>query len=93
MEWSTRKGRREDRAEWKTERERDRGGEREREAKEQNVERRGGRRRGLGIASCTDEHEPSRNNAIRGQPCLMRARTSLVPSHTLSRAPKASTRA
>ena len=46
--------------------------EREREAKEQNVERRGGRRRGLGIASCTDEHEPSRNNAIRGQPCLMR---------------------
>lgn len=66
--------------------------ESERQGK-QTAERRGERRRGLGIASCTDEHEPSRNNAIRGQPCLMRARTSLVPSHTLSRAPKASTRA
>lgn len=36
--------------------------------------------RGLGIASCTGEHEPSRNNAIRGQPCLMRARVFRVPS-------------
>lgn len=74
------------------EREREEGGKRER-----NTERRGerGDLGGLGIiASCTDEHEPSRNNAIRGQPCLVCARTPLVLHRTRSLLPaEASTRA